>query len=88
MIRKTVKKEAGPQFKERRIYRKQCKFCLEKATEINYKDDKRLRHFLTERGKIVPRRASGTCAKHQRMLTTAIKRARHLALVAFVAEHR
>ncbi|HAD82896.1 MAG: 30S ribosomal protein S18 [Candidatus Edwardsbacteria bacterium RIFOXYD12_FULL_50_11] len=75
--------------KERRVFhRKDCKFCLDKAVHINYKDDKKLRHFMTERGKIVPRRVSGNCAKHQRMLTTAIKRARHLALLPFISEHR
>jgi small subunit ribosomal protein S18 len=55
---------------------------------INYKDDKKLRHFMTERGKIVPRRISGNCAKHQRLLNDAIKRARHLALLPFISEHR
>jgi small subunit ribosomal protein S18 len=68
--------------------RKECKFCQEKAKFINYKDDKKLRHFMTERGKIVPRRISGNCAKHQRMLTDAIKQARHLALLPFISEHR
>ncbi|MDD5673896.1 MAG: 30S ribosomal protein S18 [Chitinivibrionales bacterium] len=55
--------------------------------EPDYKDDKTLRHFITERGKIVPRRLSGTCPKHQRALAVAIKRARHLALLPFVAEN-
>jgi small subunit ribosomal protein S18 len=68
--------------------RKECKFCQEKAQFINYKDDKKLRHFMTERGKIVPRRISGNCAKHQRLLTDAIKQARHLALLPFISEHR
>jgi small subunit ribosomal protein S18 len=54
--------------------------------EIDYKDERRLRRFITDRGKIVPRRISGTCAKHQRMLTTAIKRARQVALVPYVGE--
>ena len=70
------------------MHKKECKFCSEKVTVINYKDDKRLRHFMTERGKIVPRRISGTCARHQRLLTMAIKRARHLALLPFVSEYR
>ena len=70
------------------MHKKDCKFCSEKVTVINYKDDKRLRHFMTERGKIVPRRISGTCARHQRLLTMAIKRARHLALLPFMAEYR
>jgi small subunit ribosomal protein S18 len=68
--------------------RKECKFCQDKAELINYKDDKKLRHFMTERGKIVPRRISGNCAKHQRLLNDAIKRARHLALLPFISEHR
>jgi small subunit ribosomal protein S18 len=68
--------------------RKECKFCQDKSELINYKDDKKLRHFMTERGKIVPRRISGNCAKHQRLLNDAIKRARHLALLPFISEHR
>ncbi|MGH7449745.1 MAG: 30S ribosomal protein S18 [bacterium] len=68
--------------KKRRI----CRFCEEKELFVDYKDDKRLMRFTTEQGKIIPRRTSGTCARHQRMLTTAIKRARHLALVPYVAE--
>jgi small subunit ribosomal protein S18 len=68
--------------KKRRI----CRFCEEKELYVDYKDDKRLLRFTTEQGKIIPRRTSGTCARHQRMLTVAIKRARHLALVPYVAE--
>ena len=68
--------------KKRRI----CRFCEEKDLFVDYKDDKRLLRFTTEQGKIIPRRTSGTCAHHQRMLTVAIKRARHLALVPYVAE--
>lgn len=66
--------------------RKICKFCEEKIAVIDYKDERRLRRFTTERGKIVPKRVSGTCAKHQRQLTKAVKRARHLALLPFVEE--
>ncbi|MFC2076077.1 30S ribosomal protein S18 [candidate division KSB1 bacterium] len=66
--------------------RKICKFCEEKIIQINYKDERFLRRFITDRGKIVPRRISGTCARHQRQLTTAIKRARHIALLPFAAE--
>lgn len=66
--------------------RKICRFCEAKIEQIDYKDDKRLRRYQTERGKIVPRRISGTCARHQRQLTTAIKRARHLALLPYTAE--
>ena len=63
-----------------------CVFCAEKATSIDYKDVAKLRKFVSERGKILPRRITGNCAKHQRLLTTAVKRARHIALLAYVAE--
>lgn len=66
--------------------RKICRFCESKIEHIDYKDERRLQRFLTERGKIVPRRISGNCARHQRQLTTAMKRARHLALLPFTAE--
>ncbi len=66
--------------------RRVCRFCEDNIIYIDYKDERRLRRFMTEQGKIIPRRTSGTCAKHQRMLTRAIKRARHLALIPFVAE--
>ena len=61
-------------------------FCVDKVESIDYKDTAKLRRYVSERGKIVPRRISGTCAKHQRQLTTAIKRARIIALLPFVAE--
>jgi small subunit ribosomal protein S18 len=63
--------------------RKFCKFCVEKIEHIDYKDIKVLRSYLTERGKILPRRMTGTCAKHQRKLTEAIQQARSIALLAF-----
>jgi small subunit ribosomal protein S18 len=66
--------------------RKICRFCEAKIDQIDYKDERRIQRFQTERGKIVPRRISGTCARHQRQLTTAIKRARHLALLPFTSE--
>ncbi len=66
--------------------RKNCTFCSEKATFIDYKDIGRLRRFVTERGKILPRRVSGNCARHQRVLAGAIKRARELALLPYTAE--
>ena len=66
--------------------RKMCRFCAEKIVFIDYKDVKTLRGFVTERGKIIPRRISGNCAKHQRELTTAIKRSRNIALMPFVGE--
>ena len=72
--------------RKKRVYhrRKVCRFCADSSLEINYKDPKTLKHFTTERGKIIPRRISGTCAKHQRSLQTAIKRARVIALLPFV----
>jgi small subunit ribosomal protein S18 len=72
--------------RQRRSRRKICAFCMEKATDIDYKDVARLRKYISERGKILPRRISGNCAKHQRQLTVAIKRARHIALLPFTAE--
>ena len=63
-----------------------CRFCEQKIYYIDYKDEKLLRRFLSERSKILPRRITGTCAKHQRILTQALKRARHLALLPFTAE--
>ena len=70
----------------RRPKRKVCMFCVDKVENIDYKDTAKLRRYVSERGKIVPRRISGNCAKHQRQLTTAIKRARIIALLPFVAE--
>ena len=70
----------------RRPRKKVCVFCVDKIDHIDYKDTAKLRRFVSERGKIVPRRISGNCAKHQRQLTTAIKRARMIALLPFVAE--
>ena len=66
--------------------KKVCAFCQEKLTEIDYKDVNRLKKFITEGGKILPRRMSGTCAAHQRLLATAIKRARIVALLPFKGE--
>ncbi|PYU95491.1 MAG: 30S ribosomal protein S18 [Acidobacteria bacterium] len=63
-----------------------CKFCAEKITYIDFKDGRLLSHFNPERGKILPRRISGVCAVHQRQLAEAIKRARHLAILPFVAD--
>ncbi len=70
----------------KRAKRKVCSFCVDKIDRIDYKDAPRLRRYLSERGKILPRRITGTCAKHQRQLTLAIKRARHIALLPFVNE--
>lgn len=66
--------------------RRNCTFCSEKAKFIDYKDIGRLRRFVTERGKILPRRVSGNCARHQRVLAVAVKRARELALLPYTAE--
>lgn len=77
---------------KRKIFhrRKVCRFCADSSAIINYKDPKALRYFITERGKIIPRRISGSCAKHQRELTRAIKRARTIALLPYVGslDHR
>jgi len=67
--------------------RKVCTFCVEHVTVIDYKDVSRLRRFLSERARIAPGRKLGTCAKHQRALSQALKRARHLALLPYTAEH-
>ncbi|HEY9165276.1 MAG TPA: 30S ribosomal protein S18 [Candidatus Kryptonia bacterium] len=66
--------------------RKVCRFCENGDVYVDYKDDKRLIKFTSEQGKIIPRRVTGTCAKHQRQLALAIKRARHLALLPFVSD--
>ncbi len=66
--------------------KKVCVFCAEKATAIDYKDVAKLHKFISERSKILPRRVTGTCAAHQRALTEAIKRARHVALLPFVTD--
>ena len=66
--------------------RKSCQFCVDKVKSIDYKDYMKLRRFMSERGKILPRRMTGTCAVHQRDLTEAIKRARHLALLPYTTE--
>ncbi len=70
----------------RKGHRKVCQFCVDKIDYIDYKDVARLRRCMSERAKILPRRVTGTCARHQRDLTTAIKRARQIALVPFVTD--
>jgi small subunit ribosomal protein S18 len=82
----TSNKKRAAAKKERRPKRKVCNFCVEKQTAVDYKDVSRLRKFISERGKILPRRISGSCAKHQRLLTVAVKRARVIAFLPFVAE--
>ncbi len=66
--------------------KKVCNFCVEKVEYIDYKDVPRLRRYISDRAKILPRRVTGTCAKHQRELTTAIKRARHIAILPYTAD--
>ena len=66
--------------------KKVCSFCVDKVEHIDFKDTAKLRRYLSERGKILPRRTTGICAAHQRQLTVAIKRARHIALLPYVAE--
>ena len=70
----------------RKPRRKVCAFCVDKVTEIDYKDVAKLRKYTSERAKILPRRVTGTCAKHQRQLTAAIKRARIIALLPYVSD--
>ncbi|MDP2937160.1 MAG: 30S ribosomal protein S18 [Dehalococcoidia bacterium] len=67
--------------------RKVCAFCVDKVDLIDYKDAGRLRRFISDRGRIEPRRKTGTCARHQRVLSLALKRARHLAMLPFTAKH-
>ena len=66
--------------------RKVCSFCVDRVAHIDYKDISRLRKYMSERAKIIPRRVTGTCAKHQRELTIAIKRARHVALLPYTSD--
>lgn len=73
----------GGRFGRRRV----CSFCVDKVEHIDYKEPAKLRRYVSDRGKIEPRRKTGTCARHQRMLTTALKRARHMALLPFTAQH-
>lgn len=84
MAYSTPNKKGG--YRKKRVFhrRKVCRFCADASLSIDYKDSKTLSHFITERGKIIPRRISGSCAKHQRALNEAIKRARAIALLPFV----
>lgn len=72
--------------KDRRKKRRQCNFCADKVEHIDYKEVSKLRRYITERGKILPRRITGNCALHQRQLTSAIKRARVMALLPYTSE--
>lgn len=82
------KKGDGKQGQRRGLFRRRkvCKFCADKIDDINYKDVKLLTGFVPERGKVLPRRISGTCAKHQRALRVAIVRARQLALLPYASD--
>lgn len=75
-----------PMNRGRKARKKVCGFCVDKVENIDYKDIARLRRYMSERGKILPRRVTGTCARHQRELTVAIKRARYLALLPYTAD--
>ncbi len=72
--------------KERRKKRRQCNFCADKIETVDYKEVARIRRYITERGKILPRRITGNCANHQRQITVAIKRARTMALLPYTSE--
>ena len=72
--------------KEKFFRKKSCRFCLDKTEAIDYKDPIRLKRFITERGKIMPNRLTGNCAKHQRKIAVAVKRARYVALLPYVGD--
>ena len=80
------KENRGPRPMNRKGRKKVCTFCVEKTEFIDYKDTQKLRRFISERAKILPRRVTGTCAYHQRELTVAIKRARQLALLPYISD--
>jgi len=84
-----MRKPTGPERPKKKVFfrrRKVCKFCVDKIEYVDYKDTRMLHSYILERAKILPRRISGTCARHQRMVQQAIKRARHLALVPYTAD--
>ena len=83
---KTERESAKPYRPAIRRRKKVCQFCADHIDEIDYKDVARLRKYISERAKILPRRISGTCAKHQRQLTIAIKRSRHVALLPYISD--
>ena len=78
--------EGAPRRRRPAQRRKVCQFCVDKVEEIDYKDVAKLRRYITEKGKIISRRQTGTCARHQRALSTAIKRARYMGLIHYVGE--
>jgi small subunit ribosomal protein S18 len=85
--RRGAPRRPGPDRRDNRRRNKLCQFCAEKAAAISYRDVPLLRQYVSERGRIFARRKTGTCAKHQRMLAQAIKRARQIALLPYTAEH-
>ncbi|MCX7843432.1 MAG: 30S ribosomal protein S18 [Clostridia bacterium] len=80
------KGEGKGSMRMRRAKKKICAFCIDKVNDIDYKEVAKIRKYISERGKILPRRISGNCAKHQRQLTIAIKRARHIALLPYTSD--
>ena len=70
----------------RRPRKKECRFCVDRVDEIDYKDIEKLKKYVSDRGKILPRRVTGNCAKHQRKVTEAIQRARHIALLPYIVK--
>ena len=86
MAEKNAKKGGRDQKPYRRPRKKVCNFCVDKIDEIDYKDVEKLRKYVRDKGKILPRRVTGTCAKHQRKVTEAIQRARHIALLPYTVK--
>lgn len=87
MAERVEKAERSEKRNMRKMRKKVCSFCVDKSmSEIDYKEAGKLRRFISERAKILPRRVTGTCARHQRELTTAIKRARYVALLPYINE--
>ncbi len=87
MLNNRTNKKPKKDMKKGVFFKKRvCRFCIEKTDDIDFKDTNRLSKFITERGKIIPSRASGACAKHQRKLAQAIKRARFIAILPYTAE--
>jgi len=80
------KEKSEKSFRSNKSKKKVCNFCVDKVDYIDYKDIAKLRRYISERAKILPRRITGTCAKHQRQVTLAIKRARHVALLPFTSD--
>jgi small subunit ribosomal protein S18 len=83
---KTDRADAPLKRRNIRRRKKVCVFCADKTAVIDYKDSNKLKRYISERGKILPRRITGNCAKHQRALTVAVKRARHVAIMPYVVE--